>query len=400
MDESTIPNDYKELIKDYPKYMAAATAEMPLVLFLDALDQLSNNDNARNLSWLPSELPEHVRLIVSAIPNEFSTPEESQSILEKKIPKSNCIELKPMSLNEGSQLLDHWLKDVKRELQDFQSKEVLNKFAECGLPLYLKLAFEEARRWRSHTKETLGSNVPELIQNLFNRLSSSYDHDQLMVSRSLGYLVAAKNGLTEDEIIEVLSRDVDIYESFFNKSYHVPPDFLECVKKHLHENNPDNNAEKNKDENEDMIVEKRIRNLQKDSQQLREFLHSKSSSLSLPVIIWSRLYFDLKPYLIERSADGTSLYAFFHRQFREMAAREYLSRNDKQNIHSMLADYFMKERAHIEPKNAEMKRFHGMARARYWGLPKVNVQFIITAIVVNIKRLANVIGSVCYIKAC
>jgi len=60
----------------------------------------------------------------------------------------------------------------------------------------------------------------------------------------------------------------------------------------------------------------------------------------------------------------------------------------------------MKERAHIEPKNAEMKRFHGMARARYWGLPKVNVQFIITAIVVNVKRLANVIGGVCYLKTC
>lgn len=60
----------------------------------------------------------------------------------------------------------------------------------------------------------------------------------------------------------------------------------------------------------------------------------------------------------------------------------------------------MKERAHIEPKNAEMKRFHGMARARYWGLTKVNVQFIITAIVVNVKRLANVIGSVCYLKVC
>jgi IS5 family transposase len=60
----------------------------------------------------------------------------------------------------------------------------------------------------------------------------------------------------------------------------------------------------------------------------------------------------------------------------------------------------MKERAHIEPKNAEMKRFHGMERARYWGLTKVNVQFIITAIAVNVKRLANVIGSVCYLKKC
>jgi len=56
--------------------------------------------------------------------------------------------------------------------------------------------------------------------------------------------------------------------------------------------------------------------------------------------------------------------------------------------------------AHIEPKNAEMKRFHGIVRARYWGLSKVNVQFIITAIVVNVKRLANVVGSVCYLKTC
>lgn len=58
----------------------------------------------------------------------------------------------------------------------------------------------------------------------------------------------------------------------------------------------------------------------------------------------------------------------------------------------------MKERAHIEPKNAEMKRFHGMARTRYWGRSKVNVQFIITAIAVNMKRLANVLCSGCYLK--
>jgi len=60
----------------------------------------------------------------------------------------------------------------------------------------------------------------------------------------------------------------------------------------------------------------------------------------------------------------------------------------------------MRERAHIEPKHAEMKRFHGMARAKYWGLPKVNIQFIITAITVNVKRFANVIGSVRFLETC
>ena len=58
----------------------------------------------------------------------------------------------------------------------------------------------------------------------------------------------------------------------------------------------------------------------------------------------------------------------------------------------------MKERSHIEPKHAEMKRSHGLVRAKYWGLPKVNIQSIITGIAVNVKRLANVIDGGCCLK--
>lgn len=58
----------------------------------------------------------------------------------------------------------------------------------------------------------------------------------------------------------------------------------------------------------------------------------------------------------------------------------------------------MKGRANIEPKQAEMKSFHGLRRARYCGVVKLNVQALITGIVVNVKRLANVVGSGCYIK--
>ncbi|HJH31362.1 MAG TPA: IS5/IS1182 family transposase, partial [Methanosarcinaceae archaeon] len=54
----------------------------------------------------------------------------------------------------------------------------------------------------------------------------------------------------------------------------------------------------------------------------------------------------------------------------------------------------------IEPKQGEMKRFHGMARAKFWGLAKLNVQAIITAITVNVKRFANVVGSVSFLKMC
>jgi IS5 family transposase len=49
------------------------------------------------------------------------------------------------------------------------------------------------------------------------------------------------------------------------------------------------------------------------------------------------------------------------------------------------------ERPAIERKFAEMKRFHGMTKARYWGLDKVTIQCLMTAIVVNCKRLMTLI---------
>ena len=47
-----------------------------------------------------------------------------------------------------------------------------------------------------------------------------------------------------------------------------------------------------------------------------------------------------------------------------------------------------KKRAAHEWKNGEMKRFHGMARARGWGLRSITMQAKLTAIAVNLKRIA------------
>jgi transposase len=52
----------------------------------------------------------------------------------------------------------------------------------------------------------------------------------------------------------------------------------------------------------------------------------------------------------------------------------------------------MKQRAHIEPKQGEMKRHHGLQRAKYWGLPKMNIQATISAIAVNVKRFATMLS--------
>jgi IS5 family transposase len=48
-----------------------------------------------------------------------------------------------------------------------------------------------------------------------------------------------------------------------------------------------------------------------------------------------------------------------------------------------------REHPKVERKFAESKQRHGLAKARYWGLTKVSIQFFMVAIVVNLKRLVK-----------
>ena len=50
-----------------------------------------------------------------------------------------------------------------------------------------------------------------------------------------------------------------------------------------------------------------------------------------------------------------------------------------------------KERAKVERKFAEFKRFHGLEKARYWGLGKMAIQVLMTAITCNVKRMVKLL---------
>ena len=45
-------------------------SELPCVLFLDSIDQLSPDDGAYLMKWLPKKLPKHFKFIISALPDE------------------------------------------------------------------------------------------------------------------------------------------------------------------------------------------------------------------------------------------------------------------------------------------------------------------------------------------
>jgi NACHT domain- and WD repeat-containing protein len=341
-DEKDIPFDYRDLVPELARRMGLASADKPLILFLDSLDQLSAAHGARSLIWLPAQLPEHVSLIVSTRDKE----DTYQSLKAKPIIAKELDGLKP---DEGEDLLAQWLKSptVQRQLQPTQREEVLRKFAQSGCnPLYLKLAFEEARLWTSYQEpqEDLTEGVAGIIEdNMIKRLKHEGNHGEMLVSHALGYLAASRYGLTEDELVDLLSRDLEVYDWFFRQTYHLPSDLVQRAV----ECRPGSTDEGAVAWLNELKRQKRDGDLPREVAEFLETALRGVDGARLPIVLWSRLSFDLAPYLTERLVDGSSLLNFYHRELGDVSKAVFLTNGDAQNYHAKLADYF---RSKADPK--------------------------------------------------
>lgn len=316
-----VPTAYQELVADFRARLERLGRDGPVMLFLDSLDQLTPSDGGRELAWLPNPLPSGVRMVVSTRPEDTL-----DSLRERAAPTA---ELGPMTRTDGAELLRWWLHDAHRALRPDQTDAVLERFeASAGNPLYLHLAFQEARRWTSHDPpETLATGVRGILaQNTFARLAQEENHGEVLVSRTLGYLAASRHGLAEDELLDLLSRDPDVYTWFLRGAHHIPPDLREQLSAHA----PDERA----------VMEwvGRVRIGETTQPSLDELL-TAGAGLRLPAVLWSRLMYDLRLYLADRLADGAVLVSFFHRELRDVARSQFLGERAVL-YHTRLADYF------------------------------------------------------------
>ena len=339
-DEEKISADYLELVSEFGNQLGLASSEKPLVIFLDSLDQLSAQHGTRNLNWLPNDLPDHVAIIVSTRSDEdtFANLMQKQSIIK---------ELTGLSNIEGGTLLDAWLKEAHRKLTTEQRDEILEKFkASRSNPLYLKLAFEEARLWTSYQSlENLAEGVRGIIRkNMFDRLSNEGNHGEVLVSHALGYLAASRFGLSEDELVDLLSRDPDVYEWFFNQAFHLPSDLLSLTIDYL-EKHPEFASqilEESHLEGERLAMAW-LKQKRTPPEPVIEFIRKiiqQENGPRLPIVLWSRLSFDLDPYLTNRTVDHYTLLSFFHREVGEVAREVFLDGDAKIAFQSKLAKYF------------------------------------------------------------
>ncbi|KAG8454860.1 hypothetical protein GDO86_001182 [Hymenochirus boettgeri] len=285
---SQITNNYNETVRFFHKLLTTVSDRKSetLLLFLDSLDQLSPSEGAYRLHWLPKECPPNVCIVVSTLPEEGGI---LQTLLDSVTNPQCYLEVQPLSTEQGSQMIEMLLASAGRRMTSDQLDIVLSSLSNCGQPLLLKLAFDEAKRWYSYTPNTelkIATNTKAAVSLLYQRLEQL--HGKLLVSHALGYIVASRSGLSEAELKDILSLDDEVLSDIYQ--YWAPP---------------------------------------------------SNDVIRFPFLPWTRLRQDLEGYLVERQADGSTVLGLYHRQFIEVAQDIYLNETEKRNRHRILAEYFL-----------------------------------------------------------
>ncbi|XP_043496559.1 NACHT and WD repeat domain-containing protein 2 [Polistes fuscatus] len=283
-----IPDDLVPLTAHFKHLLTLATEQQPILLFLDSVDQLTGIQGNK-LSWLPTRLPLHCKMILSCAAEE-SNPLISRDyqLLRRMIDtEENFIEVTALGEDLAMDVIRMWMKTAHRDLNNYQWRLVANAISKCSLPIFVKLVFAEICRWRSYTKPAdthLANTVMDSIMMLFERIEKQ--HGKILVFHALAYITAAKSGLSESELEDLISLDDKVLDDVYQ--YHLPP----------------------------------VRRI--------------------PPLLWTRIRNDLPNYLSEREADGVSVLNWYHRQFRDTARERYFKNmNMAMYFHSMIADYYL-----------------------------------------------------------
>eukprot|EP00736_Rhodelphis_marinus_P008818 Rmarinus@m.21807 len=282
---ATVSSSYPVLVKLFSALLQRATAQRPLYLFLDGVDELTEGDHAWSLDWLPLSLSEHSHIVVSVNDDK---PCKCFEVLVRRmrfeLPVPVFIPVGASKSLDAESTVAFWLKQSDRSLTPSQQRRLVAAPPEC--PLYLRVAFDASKPWRSSDPIPHGPlpTLPQLITLLLAKMESV--HGKKLVSAAVGFLCVTRVGLADLEMEDLLSCDDVVLDDVFE--FWSPP----------------------------------IRRL--------------------PSLLWHRVKVDIGDYLVLHGVDGgTPVMRFHHREFRRNASAKYLHCADERVArHSALGDYF------------------------------------------------------------
>ncbi|HPF88226.1 MAG TPA: DUF4062 domain-containing protein [Candidatus Limiplasma sp.] len=304
-------------------YLAEYTAQKgrAAVVFLDGIE---NATKYRMLlrTLLGKTLPSPaIRLVLSMDEALYAETKAEISAAH------DCIHLGRLSLDDAKAIINKTLALAGRTLTAGQRSRLLEIFSASPDAAYLSILANNALSWRSgDAGAQVYTGAAQYINAAFEGLISRKHFSPIITRRMIGYLLCARAGLSDDELIGVLSADRDVLQEFLRGSFHLSPGMEEGIRAYLAGVG---------------IARKPVEWLQNtaDLGGLIDALYAASEPIMLPYAYFSRIQYELQPYLKETLSEGTRVYSFADKRAKD-AAEQFAADEDFQLLHARLGAYF------------------------------------------------------------
>ena len=198
-----IPDDIEALKRTFASALLTASKSGRLIVVVDGADGVAGQNPEGPLTWVPHHLPPEVRLIVSTSPGHT---------LDGALRRSwKTLEVPALDSEERKRLIAAYLDRFAKSLSDEHMAHIA-AHQHSSTPQFLTVLLDELR-WKGNYA-TLGStidgylvveDIAELYGKVLERCEENYSQDQTgLVEDALCVLWAAREGLTENELMELL----------------------------------------------------------------------------------------------------------------------------------------------------------------------------------------------------
>ena len=197
--------DPRRAKRTFLSLLRRAAAERDVIVLLDALDQLELPRATAPAAWFPLLLPKRVHLVASSTPNALT------DALEQRLGSGAVLQLGNLGMEDRQDLVRRHLALRHKRLPDTLLQRLLDDRVrtDSRLPLYLLVAVEELCLFGRHDElgariDSLPESLGALLEQVLSRLE--HDHGRDLVASVCRWLAVAHAGLTEPEMLDVLSR--------------------------------------------------------------------------------------------------------------------------------------------------------------------------------------------------
>lgn len=198
---------------DFDKAVANAGASgKPLLIVIDAINQILDIDNAKQLGWIPF-LPKNVKIM-------YSTLEDDSTMSVFRNRNYPVFRISPLDYDLRRNLVNTYLKDnFGKGLTPVQVDRIISD-PQCENTLVLKTMLNELIKYGIYEKldEKIDSFLKtENTQAFYRLILDGYEADfgRALVKRILGLIAVSKTGLSESEILGISGCKPLYWSQFF-----------------------------------------------------------------------------------------------------------------------------------------------------------------------------------------